>query len=218
VHHARAVIRGAVGASTADGGRRTADGGRRIGDPRSVRLRHAGWPGERAFRHHRREVRRLRLPGVAGMDVPHQSPVLALHFTMRATMSSRARTVVCYDKPGCGLSDEWPGRPTLDRDVTVLQAVVNHLELKDFDLLGIAVGAPRLAGIRRPASDPGQAPGRVRRLRRRPADRIGAGPFGDARRGSGPIGDSVQTCSLLADRRVRTGAGRDHTPLPPEIW
>jgi pimeloyl-ACP methyl ester carboxylesterase/DNA-binding CsgD family transcriptional regulator len=68
------------------------------------------------------------------------------------------RTVVCYDKPGCGLSDEWPGRPTLDRDLTVLHAVVNQLELEQFDLLGISVGAPvSLAFAAR-------QPARVRRL------------------------------------------------------
>jgi pimeloyl-ACP methyl ester carboxylesterase/DNA-binding CsgD family transcriptional regulator len=52
------------------------------------------------------------------------------------------RTVVCYDKPGCGLSDDWPGPPTLDTDLTVLQAVVDQLELTQFDLLGMSVGAP----------------------------------------------------------------------------
>jgi pimeloyl-ACP methyl ester carboxylesterase/DNA-binding CsgD family transcriptional regulator len=52
------------------------------------------------------------------------------------------RTVVWYDKPGCGLSDEWPGRPTLDTDLTVLQAVVDHLELEHFDLLGVSMAAP----------------------------------------------------------------------------
>jgi pimeloyl-ACP methyl ester carboxylesterase/DNA-binding CsgD family transcriptional regulator len=52
------------------------------------------------------------------------------------------RTVVCYDGPGCGLSDEWPGRPSLDKDLTVLQAVVDHLELEQFDLFGISMGAP----------------------------------------------------------------------------
>lgn len=68
------------------------------------------------------------------------------------------RTVVCYDKPGCGLSDGWPGRPTLDTDLTVLQAVVNQLELRHFDLLGMSVGAPvSLAFAAR-------EPARVRRL------------------------------------------------------
>jgi pimeloyl-ACP methyl ester carboxylesterase/DNA-binding CsgD family transcriptional regulator len=68
------------------------------------------------------------------------------------------RTVVCYDKPGCGLSDEWPGRPTLDTDVTVLQAVVDHLELEHFDLLGISVGAPVALAFA------ARQPARVRRL------------------------------------------------------
>ena len=68
------------------------------------------------------------------------------------------RTVVCYDKPGCGLSDEWPGRPTLDRDLTVLHAVVDQLELPHFDVLGMSVGAPvSLAFAAR-------QPARVRRL------------------------------------------------------
>jgi pimeloyl-ACP methyl ester carboxylesterase/DNA-binding CsgD family transcriptional regulator len=52
------------------------------------------------------------------------------------------RTVVCYDKPGCGLSDEWPGRPTLETDLAVLRAVVDHLELDQVDLFGMSVGAP----------------------------------------------------------------------------
>jgi pimeloyl-ACP methyl ester carboxylesterase/DNA-binding CsgD family transcriptional regulator len=68
------------------------------------------------------------------------------------------RTVVCYDKPGCGLSDEWPGRPTLDRDLTVLQAVVDQLELAQVDLLGISVGAPVSLAFA------AQQPARVRHL------------------------------------------------------
>jgi pimeloyl-ACP methyl ester carboxylesterase/DNA-binding CsgD family transcriptional regulator len=68
------------------------------------------------------------------------------------------RTVVCYDKPSCGLSDEWPGQQTLDTDLTVLQAIVDHLELEHLDLLGISVGAPvSLAFAAR-------QPARVRRL------------------------------------------------------
>jgi pimeloyl-ACP methyl ester carboxylesterase/DNA-binding CsgD family transcriptional regulator len=69
-----------------------------------------------------------------------------------------SRKVVWYDNPGCGLSDEWPGQPTLDTDLTVLQAVVDHLELQQFDLLGISMGAPvSLAFAAR-------QPARVRRL------------------------------------------------------
>jgi pimeloyl-ACP methyl ester carboxylesterase/DNA-binding CsgD family transcriptional regulator len=50
------------------------------------------------------------------------------------------RTVVQYDRPGCGLSDAWPGRQNLDVSVDVLRAVVDHLELDRFDLLGISEG------------------------------------------------------------------------------
>jgi pimeloyl-ACP methyl ester carboxylesterase/DNA-binding CsgD family transcriptional regulator len=52
------------------------------------------------------------------------------------------RTVVQYDKPGCGLSDPWPGRQTLDTDLQVLQSVADHLRLERFDLLGISTAAP----------------------------------------------------------------------------
>ncbi|MBO2448200.1 alpha/beta fold hydrolase [Actinomadura barringtoniae] len=51
------------------------------------------------------------------------------------------RTVVLYDKPGCGLSDPWPGRQTIDTNVQVLQAVADHLQHERFDLLGISTAA-----------------------------------------------------------------------------
>ncbi|WP_433135985.1 alpha/beta fold hydrolase [Actinomadura nitritigenes] len=51
------------------------------------------------------------------------------------------RTVVLYDKPGCGLSDPWPGRQTLDTDVRVLRTVVGHLREDRFDLLGVSTAA-----------------------------------------------------------------------------
>ena len=53
-----------------------------------------------------------------------------------------ARTVVQYDRPGCGLSEPWPGAPGLDTDVEVLRSVVDHLGLDRVDLLGISLGAP----------------------------------------------------------------------------
>jgi pimeloyl-ACP methyl ester carboxylesterase/DNA-binding CsgD family transcriptional regulator len=53
-----------------------------------------------------------------------------------------ARTVIEYDRPGCGLSAPSTEPPGLDADVTVLRAVVDHLELERFDLLGISLGAP----------------------------------------------------------------------------
>jgi pimeloyl-ACP methyl ester carboxylesterase/DNA-binding CsgD family transcriptional regulator len=52
------------------------------------------------------------------------------------------RTVVQYDKPGCGLSGPWPAPRTLDADLEVLRSVVDHLGLDRFDLLGISMGAP----------------------------------------------------------------------------
>ncbi len=55
---------------------------------------------------------------------------------------SAVRTVVQYDRPGCGLSEPWPGPQELDTDVAVLQAVADQLDLDRFDLLGISLGAP----------------------------------------------------------------------------
>ena len=102
------------------------------------------------------------------------------------------RTVVCYDKPGCGLSDEWPGRPTLDTDLAVLQAVVNHLELEHFDLLGISVGAPvSLAFAAR-------QPARVRRL-------IVYGGYADGRQ----IASAEVGAAMLDLVRAHWGLGSD---------
>ncbi|KAB2388049.1 alpha/beta fold hydrolase [Actinomadura montaniterrae] len=50
------------------------------------------------------------------------------------------RTVVLYDKPGCGLSDPWPGQ-TLDTSVRVLRTVADHLGRERFDLLGVSTAA-----------------------------------------------------------------------------
>jgi pimeloyl-ACP methyl ester carboxylesterase/DNA-binding CsgD family transcriptional regulator len=52
------------------------------------------------------------------------------------------RTVVTYDKPGCGLSDPWPAPQTLDSDLEVLRTVIDHLDLGRVDLLGLSMGAP----------------------------------------------------------------------------
>jgi pimeloyl-ACP methyl ester carboxylesterase len=55
---------------------------------------------------------------------------------------AKVRTVVTYDKPGCGLSDPWPARQTLDSDLEVLGAVTDQLEPGPVDLLGVSMGAP----------------------------------------------------------------------------
>ncbi|MDL4817395.1 alpha/beta fold hydrolase [Actinomadura opuntiae] len=51
------------------------------------------------------------------------------------------RTVVLYDKPGCGLTDPWPCRQTVDTDVQVLRTVAGHLGRERFDLLGVSTAA-----------------------------------------------------------------------------
>ena len=51
-----------------------------------------------------------------------------------------SRTVVAYDKPGCGLSDPWPTPQTLDSDLEVLRTVIDHLKLGRVDLLGLSMG------------------------------------------------------------------------------
>ena len=50
--------------------------------------------------------------------------------------------MVEYDRPGCGLSEPWPGSQGLDADVAVLRAVADELRLERFDLFGISLGAP----------------------------------------------------------------------------
>jgi pimeloyl-ACP methyl ester carboxylesterase/DNA-binding CsgD family transcriptional regulator len=75
---------------------------------------------------------------IGHLELSWQDPAVRAFY---APLAAR-RTVVHYDKPGCGLSQPWPGRQTLDTDLEVLRAVVDHLELDRFDLLGISMGAP----------------------------------------------------------------------------
>jgi pimeloyl-ACP methyl ester carboxylesterase/DNA-binding CsgD family transcriptional regulator len=53
-----------------------------------------------------------------------------------------ARTVVLYDRPGCGLSEPWPGPQDLESDLAVVRAIADGLGLERFDVLGISLGAP----------------------------------------------------------------------------
>jgi pimeloyl-ACP methyl ester carboxylesterase/DNA-binding CsgD family transcriptional regulator len=85
---------------------------------------------------------------IGHQEVSWQDPAIrAFYEPITAT-----RTVVTYDKPGCGLSDPWPGPQTLDSDRGELGAVIDQLELDRLDLLGISMGAPvSLAyAVRRP--------------------------------------------------------------------
>src|SRR3954454_11972576 len=52
------------------------------------------------------------------------------------------RTVVQYDRPGCGLAEPSPGPLGLDSDVELLRAIADELQLDRFDLFGISLGAP----------------------------------------------------------------------------
>lgn len=55
---------------------------------------------------------------------------------------ARGRTLVRYDKPGCGLSGAAARPYTLNLDLEVLAAVADAAGLRRFDLLGASVGAP----------------------------------------------------------------------------
>jgi pimeloyl-ACP methyl ester carboxylesterase len=75
---------------------------------------------------------------IGHQEVSWQDPAIRAFYDPIAA----GRTVVTYDKPGCGLSDPWPGRQTLDTDLEALGAVIDQLELDRLDLLGISMGAP----------------------------------------------------------------------------
>jgi pimeloyl-ACP methyl ester carboxylesterase/DNA-binding CsgD family transcriptional regulator len=55
---------------------------------------------------------------------------------------STGRTLVRYDRPGCGLSAAYDGPRTLDLELATLAQVVDDLGLGRFDLLGTSLGAP----------------------------------------------------------------------------
>src|SRR3954463_12013485 len=55
---------------------------------------------------------------------------------------SSGRTLVRYDRPGCGLSDAYDGPRTLALELATVAAVVGALGLSRFDLLGTSLGAP----------------------------------------------------------------------------
>jgi len=75
---------------------------------------------------------------IGHLEIGWQDPAMRAFFAPIAAW----RTVVAYDKPGCGLSDPWPAPQSLDTDLEVLQAVTDHLELDRVDLLGLSMGAP----------------------------------------------------------------------------
>ena len=54
---------------------------------------------------------------------------------------SSGRTLVRYDRPGCGLSDAYDGPRTMDLEVATIAAVTEALGAERFDLLGWSLGA-----------------------------------------------------------------------------
>jgi pimeloyl-ACP methyl ester carboxylesterase/DNA-binding CsgD family transcriptional regulator len=75
---------------------------------------------------------------ISHLELLWQDPAYRAFFTPLAAV----RTVVQYDRPGCGLSEPWSGPHGLDADVAVLQGVADQLNLERVDLLGISLGVP----------------------------------------------------------------------------
>jgi pimeloyl-ACP methyl ester carboxylesterase/DNA-binding CsgD family transcriptional regulator len=51
------------------------------------------------------------------------------------------RTLIRYDKPGCGLSGPAPGPSSMDREIDALEAVLAATGVERFDLMGASIGA-----------------------------------------------------------------------------
>ncbi|GAA2158817.1 regulatory LuxR family protein [Humibacillus xanthopallidus] len=58
---------------------------------------------------------------------------------------SSGRTLVRYDRPGCGLSDAYDGPRTMDLEVATIAAVTQAVGAERFDLLGWSLGAATAA-------------------------------------------------------------------------
>ncbi|HVH93383.1 MAG TPA: alpha/beta hydrolase, partial [Nocardioidaceae bacterium] len=54
---------------------------------------------------------------------------------------SSGRTLVRYDRPGCGLSDPYEGPRTMALELATIRAVTETLGVTRFDLLGWSLGA-----------------------------------------------------------------------------
>lgn len=55
---------------------------------------------------------------------------------------SSGRTVVRYDRPGCGLSDPYEGPRTMALELATIRSVTQALGATQFDLFGWSLGAP----------------------------------------------------------------------------
>ncbi|WP_229661803.1 alpha/beta fold hydrolase [Phycicoccus endophyticus] len=105
---------------------------------------------------------------------------------------SSGRTVVRYDRPGCGLSDQYSGPRSVEHELATLGAVVEAVHLERFDLFGWSLGAPVAA---RWAADHAQSVSRLVL-------------YGGWARGSA-IGDEVSRTHLLGLLVDHWGLGSD---------
>ncbi|WP_230973474.1 alpha/beta fold hydrolase [Aeromicrobium terrae] len=55
---------------------------------------------------------------------------------------AQGRTLVRYDRPGCGLSDAYDGPRTMELELDTVSAVVDALGAADVELFGFSMGAP----------------------------------------------------------------------------
>ena len=77
---------------------------------------------------------------------------------------SSGRTLVRYDRPGCGLSDPYEGPRTMALELATIRAVTEALGATRFDLLGWSLGAAVAAQWAADRAGDGLAAGAVRRL------------------------------------------------------
>jgi pimeloyl-ACP methyl ester carboxylesterase len=77
-------------------------------------------------------------PWISHQELNWQEPVYRRFWERLA----HHHTLVCYDRPGTGLSDRTRTEFSLDSDVQDLETVIDHLKLKRLALMGYSWGGP----------------------------------------------------------------------------
>jgi len=77
---------------------------------------------------------------------------------------SSGRTLVRYDRPGCGLSAAYVGPRTMALELATIDAVTEALGITRCDVLGWSLGAAVAAQVGRRSAGAGVASGAVRRM------------------------------------------------------
>lgn len=75
---------------------------------------------------------------ISHLEVEWENPLNRAFFERLATR----HTLIQYDKHGCGLSDRDRTDFTLNKELRDLEAIIDHLQLNRFILLGISMGGP----------------------------------------------------------------------------